>query len=247
MNLTTARLEVRERIGELTADFFTDSEVDRAINEAVRRFSNEEKWPWLYTEYNTSLAASDDTLELPSDVSPNRAFNVALVDDNLAQPRSLERVQPEAGFRLRYANWLRESAPKYYYLTSAIVDGSAATNYVMRVVPSPDLSYDLFLQYMRVPSLLTAGGDTLDVPEQYSDAIPAYASGKLFLKEFAISNKAGEQFSIYGSIVESARDEAFTPMTDEKVAWGREHPGESRLMTEHDYVMGRIPGTGLGS
>src|SRR6266542_2953849 len=89
MDLTTLRLEVRERLGELNADFFTDAEVDRAINDAYRRFSSEERWPWLYIEWDTTLLSGVDYLDLPNDVSFNRVFNLSWPLQVLGGPKSL--------------------------------------------------------------------------------------------------------------------------------------------------------------
>mgnify|MGYP001314907746 CR=1 FL=1 len=49
MLYTTALLEVRARLQELTPDFWLDNELYRAINEGIQRFAQEEKWPYLYT------------------------------------------------------------------------------------------------------------------------------------------------------------------------------------------------------
>ena len=86
MDFDTIRLEVRERIGELEEDFFTDVEVDRAINEAQRRFAQEERWPWLYTEFVDTLAADQEDLELPENISINRVFNLSVDNEQITQP-----------------------------------------------------------------------------------------------------------------------------------------------------------------
>lgn len=249
MDLTTIRLEVRERLGELTADFFTDDEVTRAINEAVRRFSNEERWPWLLTEHTGELEAGEDDYDLPEDIAPNRVFNMTVDDDSLIRARPLERVDPYEGFRLRHAYDGHTGCPRYYYThnTNLQADDEGPITFTAKLIPTPDLAYTVEAQYYFVPIELSGGGDEPAVPVEYQDAIPAWAAGKLFLKEFQISQKAQEQFSIYGNIVQQARAEYMEPNTDMTSAWGREHPGERKYFSEWDYVMGRIGGSGLGS
>jgi hypothetical protein len=237
--LSTIRTEVRERVGELSADFFTDAEVDRAINEALRRFSNEERWPWLFTEGTDTVAEDEDELELPENVSANRVFNVSVDSDSIIAPRTLERVSPDAGFRLRHSHHLHEGLPRWYYLTRVYEDGE--THYVMKFIPAPDVDYSVEFQYVRVPDALSGASDEPDCPDEYQDAIPAWAAGKLFIKELQISQKASEQFALYADVLDKARKEMFNPNTDQIIARGREHPGERGVITEHDWVMGRIP------
>jgi hypothetical protein len=242
MDLEEARTEVRERIGELEEDFYTDAEINRAINEAQLRFSMEERWPWLFTEGEDAVGAGDTELLLPVDVSPNRTFNVTVDGESLSVPRPLERVTPEAGFALRHAHDLHEGAPRWYYLTAGLVDG-VGTQYTMKLIPTPDLAYDIEYQYVRVPEPLAADSDLIDVPAEFVDAIPAWAAGKLFLKEFSVSQKANEQFSIYADLLNKARIEMKEADVDQIIAWGREHPGEDRVVSERAYILGRIPPT----
>jgi hypothetical protein len=247
MNLTTARLEVRERLGELSANFFTDVEVDRAINQAVQHFNAEEQWPWLFTSFTGQVGLSgpdDDELALPDDVSLNRFFNLSASGGSLSRPKVLERVAPDAGFRLRFANDSRQSAPCYYYLTSAVADvgNDIHVTYSMKLIPQPDTTYDLEAQYLRVPATMSGVNDLTDCPKAYDDAVPSWAAGKLFLKEFGISQKASEQFAVYKDTLDQARHDLLTQSQDEVVAWGRELP-ENRYTSKSDYVLGRIPPT----
>lgn len=226
MDLTTLRTETRERVGELTADFFTDAEVDRAINEAIRRFCAEEKWPFLLTEWSTTLDDASDELELPDNVSLTRLFNMTIDGDSLAHPRMLERVDPQEGFRLRHMHEDIEDAPWWYYITRSnlSVDEAPPVNYTAKFIPAPDADYTVEAQYMAVPVDLSGGSDEPMIPLEYQDAIPAWAAGKLFLKEMAVSQKASEQFGIYAKVLDQAKRDLMEFSLDEVVAWGRKHP-----------------------
>ncbi len=217
MDLADLRLEVRERVNELTADFYTTDEVDRAINEGIRRFAAEEPWPFLVTEWTSSIAAATTDLDLPSDISLTRVFNITISGDNLITPRSLERVTPQEGFRLRQTYFNRTGSPRYYYITKSNLpdDEAPPTIYTAKVIPTTDAEYDVEAQYMAVPTVLTG---------EYQEAIVAWATGKLFLKELAISQKANEQFGIYRMVLDQARKDLKGFNIDETVAWGREQP-----------------------
>ncbi len=227
MDLADIRTDVRERIGEDTADFFTDAEVDRAINLAQTTFTAEEPWPWLYTEYATTIAEGEDTLELPENVSWHRLFNLTVFGGSLYRGRLIERVEPQAGFRARHEYDGAPSCPSYYYLTSAASDASS-TVYVARLVPTPDVDYDIEAQYLRVPDDLASADDVPDMPLEFHPALPAYASAHLFLKEMEISQKAQEQYTLYFQVLSQAR-KLLEVQLDENVAWSREVPLRRRV------------------
>ena len=124
MNATTAIEEVRARIQELQADFWTSAEVYRALNEAQRRFSAQEKWSWLYTRGTDTLTAGDETLPLPAGVSAARVFNIQLALDGVTQPFIPQRVGPAEGLRLAATYFSAAATPMAYYLLSEEVADS---------------------------------------------------------------------------------------------------------------------------
>jgi hypothetical protein len=236
--LLEMRTDVRERIGEDQADFFTNAEVDRAINLAQTTFTAEELWPWLFTEWVSTVAAGQDTLELPDNVSIHRTFNLSLLGDpggsNLQRSKMLERVTPEEGFRIRHSYEALTQAPTYYYLTSATVE-NGETIYVIKLTPVPDLDYDLEALYLRVPLDLSADGDTPDLPQEFHPALPAWAAGHLYLKEMDISQKANEQFQLYYGVLAQAK-KLLEVQVDENVAWSRELPTRKRSLSVYDRI-----------
>lgn len=242
MDLTTLRLEVRERLGELEADFFTDVEVDRAINEAIQRFCTEERWDWLMTEGTSTIAEGDSDVDLPLNVSPSRLFTVSVSGGSLGTTggRSLERVTPAEGVRLRHIWDGRGSSPRWYYVVSAFSD-SQGTQWTARFGPVSDGDYDVDFLYLAVPDELSSGSDEPGVPIEYQEAIPAWAAGKLFLKEMSISQKAQEQFSLYAKVLNQARTEQFAEGQDEVTAWGRSQPQARYDYDGREYTRSRIP------
>lgn len=242
MDLADLRLEVRERLNELAADFFTTDEVDRAVNEAVRRFCAEEAWPFLLTEWSSSFTTDDAELDLPSDVSLTRVFNLAISGSNLSIPRMLIRVDPNEGFVLRHQYTNGTGTPRWYYITRSnqSTDEAPPVTYTAKLVPASDGDYDVEAQYMAVPVLLSGPSDEPMVPTEYQEALAAWATGKLFMKEHgSISQKASEQFGIYGKVLEQARKDLKAFNLDEVVAWGRRLP----LRGSNDWttLQSRIP------
>lgn len=124
MRYSTAILEVRARLQELTADFWLDDELLRAINEGINRFALEEKWPYLYTvATNQALAADEETLELQPGVSYERHFNMLLTFSGDTRPRKPRRVHPSEGYDLRMNYHTSASEPLAYYIQNQLRSG----------------------------------------------------------------------------------------------------------------------------
>jgi len=234
MDLSELIVDTRERLGEVgTADFFTDDEITRALNEGLRRFSNEERWPWLFTDFEVDTVVDTNTFEFPSDVSINRVFQLAVLDDQtLAGGQKLERVTPMEGVNLKRT--YRQSfggCPRWYYISSTNLDadGEPPLRYTATMIPTPDREYTISGIYMFVPNALSGDSDEPQLPREYQDALPAYAAGKLFLNELQISQKASEQFGLYNAVLTSATRETKQFNVDEVVAWARSKPsGQGR-------------------
>lgn len=243
MNLGDMRQEVRERLHELDPRFWTDSEINRALNEANVRFGAEERWPWLLSEGTATLVADDDEITFPSNVAVNRVTGIGIEGESLGWPEELERIRPDEGFKMR-RRWSNTTGrPRYYYTARATrnVDDEDIVTYVMKVVPAADGDYDIEYQYAAQPTSMDADTDSPDCPLEYHDAIVSWATGKLFLKEIELSKKAEEQFGVYMKVVDQARKEVANPSTDQTVAWGRSHPGEYYLRDES--IWRRLPPT----
>lgn len=119
MLASTAIEEVRARLGELTADFWTGNEVYRALNEGLKRFAAQEQWPWLFTRVtNGSLAASTEDFVLPSTVDFSRFFHVQCYFSGDSRPRMPRRVTPSEGIRLGMQYYTDTQEPVAYYISA---------------------------------------------------------------------------------------------------------------------------------
>ena len=120
MLVSTAVTEIRARLQELTADFWTSAEVLNALNEGVKRFSAQEKWHWLQTVVtNGSLSADDPTFDLPGNVDVNQTINVQVLFSGDTRPRRPKRVTAAEGFERETRDYRAQSEPVAYYLSAA--------------------------------------------------------------------------------------------------------------------------------
>lgn len=225
MDLLTARTEIRSRLGEDTPDFWTDDELVRALNEGVRRFSQEEKWPWLYTlKTGITVDAGEDTVELEDNISFPRQFNLVITPEG-GEPYMPKRVTPVEGTKLRVET--RTSGdPRWYYLesTTAVENPVVNKSPVIRLVPEPSSDLSLEYQYIRLPGILTADTDELDIPEEYVGGPIAWATAQCWLKELNWNQKAKEQFELFATVLAAARKDHRRIAIDDGMAWGGE-PG----------------------
>lgn len=233
MDLLTIRTEIRERLGETTEeDFWKDAQILRAVNEGLRRFSQEEKWPWLYTTYSgPTISSGNDTIELIDDVSIARHFSLILTKqgDTTGKIYVPRRITPGDGVRVRAEFAGSKQAPRFYYITHAIKNTYVTGDpegiaMIAKVLPEPDAIYNVEYSFIRNPKMLAADTDQADIPDTYVEAVIAYATGSLWLKELNGGGKAQEQFNIYNIVVDQARKELTALTVGETLVWGRKAP-----------------------
>lgn len=225
MLYTDALLETRARLQELSADFWLDNELYRAINEGIMRFSLEEKWPWYFTAKTAvAHAANTATLGLEAGVSFERVFNLGMSFSGDTRMRQPHRVHPAEGFELRAKYGTAASEPLAYYITTEATASGVYTATV-RFVPVVNRASTIEYTYLRRPTVVAAPTNQhLDVPEEWAMGVCAYAAGHAFLKELNFSQKADEQFALYQKTVSDAKREMRKISPDSGLVWGRQQP-----------------------
>jgi len=245
VNLTTILTEVRDIIGETTADFWSDAELTRHVNEGLRRLSGANRWSWLLTEGTATLVAASTDVDLTEGVADYRHLNIMLTKVGDTRPYLPKRVTPARGFQLRTENYTAQSYPMWFYLTASTNQGTGATIATIRFIPECITDLAVEFQYYDVPTALSAGADVPDVPTQYQKALIHYAAGAAWLKELNGAGKAQEQFSLYDTIVaEAFADEESQPDDSFLIVGGNDNgsvPG--RPLSAHDYTLQRIAST----
>ncbi len=226
MDRAAVRTEIRDILGELVADFWSDAELNRYVQEALYRFSQESRWSWLLTEGVGQLLAGDDWLTLKSGVHQHRHLNIMLQkvgDTN--RPYLPKRVSPSKGLELRTMYPTPGSYPSWYYVASAVDDlGDGGFVTTVRFIPRPVSDVDVTYQYYRAPLEFLADNDVPDLPVQYHKALVHFAAGTAWLKELGAASKATEQFNLYNKVVAQAREEERSQADDDVLAWGDDEP-----------------------
>jgi hypothetical protein len=245
MNRLTIRTEVRDIIGEDSADFWTDAELNRHINEGLKRWTGENRWSYLLTESTGQLLAGDADYQLTEGVADYRHLNIMLTRDGDTRPYLAKRVSPARGFRLRQAYYTPQSYPTWFYVTSAVdVDNDGVFITTIKFIPEPTNNVDLEFQHYRTPEPLDADLDVPDMPLAYHKALVHFAAGTAWLKELSAGQKAQEQFSLYDAIVREAQGDEESAADDEVLVWGGDTPEVDTLpVSSEDYALRRIAAT----
>jgi len=241
MNLGDMRTQVRDIVGELVADFWTDAELNRYLTEANHRFHNEERWPWLVSEGTGQLLAADPDFDLTEGIAFSRHLNFQLTipGTNSVQTYMPKRVSATKGFELRslYSTAPNALYPEWFYVTSVSDPGDDGTYiYVARFVPTPTSNVDLDFQYYRSQNDLDADNAVPDLPIEYHKALVHHAAGTAWLKELNMAAKAGEQFALYSAVLDQARAEWQTEPDDTMLVMGGEEPQWARVHSALGYA-----------
>jgi hypothetical protein len=234
MDRFTIRTEVRDIVGETVEDFWKDTELNRYIDEAQYRFSQEERWSWLITEGTETLFGGGSTIDLIEGVHQFRHMSIMLNKVGESTRMYLPvRVQPSKGFELRALYPNPSTYPQWYYVTHVQDSNDGVFIATIKFVPEPIDDFDVQYQYFRMPDSLSSDSSAPDCPIQFHKAIVHYAAGLAWEKELSAGPKASDQFQLYGKVVEQARIEERSQADDEVLAWGSDEP---------QYNRGRYPG-----
>lgn len=240
MNRATMRLEVRDRLGEKTENFWFDTHINAALDEGQRRFCHEERWPWLFTsQKNIPVGKGTSEIELIDNVAVSRHFSLVLrPTSNPTQMILPRKVLPHTGVKLQ-AQGLG-GQPKYWFVTGHVnnfyPDGTFDIAQKITLAPAADQAYTAEYTFTREPAPLSDTEEPL-MPEPYQGAIIAWATAQMWLKELNGGTKAQEQFSIYNTILDQARADLKDMALDEHLSWGsdptEEYPNNDRRWPLH--------------
>lgn len=225
MDLLAIRTQVRDIIGELVADFWTDAELTRYITEAQFRFLGEERWPWQITGTTAAVTGGTATVALAEGIEPSKIVALRLTKDGDTKTYLPRRVSPAKGFDLltMYPTAQTSSYPEWYFISSvADADTDNLYIYTLTLIPTPTSAMTITFLYIRDAVDLT--GDTIepDLPVEYHKALVHYAAGTAWMKELREQVKAQEQFRMYQVVVDQARGEHLAEADNELLIVGGE-------------------------
>lgn len=138
-------------------------------NEATGYIAAQCDFPQLWQKSTTTLSAGVDTLSLPADFS--RLYSLSLQPTDGSAPQQLRQIRPEDYDILNRTDIT--GAPYLYDLNGLTLD----------LYPTTDQSYDILLNYWRVPTDMAASSDEPEIPSQYHHLIVTYVLGKCFERE----------------------------------------------------------------
>lgn len=156
MNLSTMRTAVRTRMGNPSTDgFYSDSQLNDLINEALHFVSSMDDWPWLQTSETITTAAGD------GEYTPNA---------NWVRTKQLYINESEPFILISLAEvnnyGSTQGEPAAYHIYDE--------DLYLRPVPSG--VYSVVHQYIRKETDLSADGDSPIMPSQFHYAIVEFAS-----------------------------------------------------------------------
>lgn len=235
MDLLAMRTEVRDIVGELVADFWTDAELNRYITEAQFKFLGEAQWPWLVTASTLSFTGGTPTASFAESVEPQNIIAVSLEKVGDTRRYALQRVSPAKGFELqnRYSTATTSSYPGWWY-ASAVADADSDNLYIYTVTLIPTPTSNMTFRFLYLRDGVVLSGDTVepDLPVEFHKALVHYAAGTAWLKELNGGPKAQEQFDLYNLTVVQAKREFFADNNDQPLVMGKNEP---------QYEIGRPP------
>lgn len=227
-----------------SGDFWTDAYLNRLIDEAYRRFCRAERWDWLWAvQGNIAVPEGSTSVEFINEIPANRHGLLQLKTDE-ASPRYITPVQvsPVEGVRLQRDYAGRTGDPEVFFVARNIdieyEDDPSERAAIATLVPAPSEDMIAEYHYIQAPQGLTSETDEPVIPEQYHDALVAWAAGRAWLKELH-SGKAREQFEIYDSILEDALREQRKFGISERVKWSN---SSRRTLSDREWWSRHIPG-----
>jgi hypothetical protein len=225
MNLGEMRLDVRDRIGERTANFWSDEFINRKLNQAQLRFAREEKWTWLYAvQVNIPVPVNTMKVELMDGIDWTRHFGLTLYRDGSDIPILPKRVSPLHGRNHRQQEYTT-GEPRYWFPSTMVKNTYESGDpsewaHVAELVPAADQAYTAEVYFMREPTKMVADEDECDLPEAYQEAVVAWATAQCWLKDLNGGRKAQEEFNLYNTVLDQAKQDHLALAAGESVTWG---------------------------
>lgn len=235
--------EVRNILGETTADFWGDNEIYARLDEAWQRFYDEAHWPFYLTEVeNGSLASGTATFSFTAGLDVSRTINIMLLGAGDSRPVTIPRISGTEGYKMRMLSDGQTAAwPTHWYLASVSQGSSNLPVVTVRFVPTPSRNFTVKYQYYR-NSGSPATSAVYDIPLKYEWAIIHRAASVCWTKELDGAPKAREQAEFYQAIVDQAMTDNFDEAPDELLVAGGEAP-QYGMVDDDLWTRLRIPNT----
>lgn len=165
VTLANVRGRVRSAIEESTSRFWTDAEINAWVNDALRDVARRSE---TIQSFNTStvVVAGTNKYSLPTNMV--RVHRMEFVPAGQSQIYPLE----PSNYQLMDAMWgVNQSSagiPRYFVMWGMPPSLS------VQLYPVPSVGGVLNIFYYRLPAVVAADADTLEIPEGWDDAVVDY-------------------------------------------------------------------------
>lgn len=190
MNLGQMRLEVRRAIAELTADFWSDSEINDWLNEGAKiMVSNAQS---VQAIYQRNTVASQQEYPLPEDI--DEIVNVTYFDSaehplDPVDPRQVQIGSNQTGtprwFYLRKTTQYGNMASTGITVSDANEQQGMNAEQVLGLFPVPNAAKALTVFYISRHFQMKNDGAVPNIPPEFRRGIIAYATALAKEKEMA--------------------------------------------------------------
>lgn len=168
--LADLRLDIRSRVDELTANFYTDADIDRWANESLRDVARRGEVLQAIKVYD--IIGNQVSYDAPADMI--RIYR-AEYHQSSSYTIPLE-YQPLASMDdIWYTSRTVPGSIPYYWSWWGFPSDQDRSQVYLYPVPSANLAQGLWLFYYRLPRKMTNATDPADIPAGWEDLVPLYA------------------------------------------------------------------------
>jgi hypothetical protein len=164
--LGAVRTDVRNRLDETVARFWSDAELNIWINEGLRDVSRRTETLEQFT--NFTLTANIVKILLPPDL-----IRIHRCEFNPTGTTQLYPVQPSTYQEMDQVWGINQVSQTMSYPYNYVLWGFPP-NLLLQMYPVPAQGGTLNVFYYRLPKTLVNDGDILEIPEGWYDLIPLY-------------------------------------------------------------------------
>lgn len=178
--LTTALADLRSRLEESSARYWTDSELTTWLNEGQRVIARRAE---TIQSFNTSISAvvGQQKYSMPTDMI--RVHRVEFVPTGQTQIYPLKPSTDDEMESIVGINPLMQSSYPSFFTFWGMPGGTGTAAMQMKVYPVPAQTGTFYVYYYREPVAVVNPGDSFEIPAGWDDLLPLYAESIALLKD----------------------------------------------------------------
>jgi len=165
--LTDLETLVRAEVGEPTAQYWTQAHIFSYINEAARTFSND-TGILLSPPKKCDIVAGTSLYEAPTDVPGPQAIIAVFYDDS--------ELTPETPYSIVRGDGLPHETDTDTPSCYCVIYDSGKVYLMLYPVPGAALTAGLVVWFWKLATTMTTGDEACTIPDEYHEAVVAYAS-----------------------------------------------------------------------